>query len=99
MAPEGFDNWTAARDIERKRIQFRKKMREMVDLHRELTPDQVADLIPEAAALPQLEAGVTRIVTGNTVRKIEMDTDADAFARGVEKFSGEVVGFPGQRGV
>lgn len=94
MAPEGFDNWTAARDIERKRIQFRKKMREMVDLHRELTPDQVADLIPDAAALPQLEAGITRLVTGNTLRKVELADDAEAFMRGVARMSGEVVGFP-----
>ncbi|MDO5631109.1 MAG: transposase domain-containing protein [Paracoccus sp. (in: a-proteobacteria)] len=94
LAPEGFDSWEAAREIERKRKTFMRKLREVADLHRELTPDQVADLIPDASELPALSAGVTRIVTGNTVRKAEINADPDAFMRGVERMSGEVIRLP-----
>lgn len=96
LAPEGYDNWEAAREIERKRKVYNRKLREIADLERELTPAQVAALIPDAPMLPELSAGVTRLAIGNTLRKAktEMDADANAFARGVEMFSGEVVGFP-----
>ncbi len=96
LAPEGFDNWEAAREIERKRKTYLRKLREVTDLHRTLTAEEVADLVPDAPDLPPLVPAVTQIVTGNTVRKtkVQQDADADAFARGVAKLSGEIIGFP-----
>lgn len=96
MAPEGFNTWEASREIERKRNAFIRKQREIADLQRELSPDAVADLIPTAPDLPEIEAGVTRLVQGNTIRKAqsEIAADADAFMRGVERMSGEVIRLP-----
>ena len=100
LAPEGFDNWEAAREIERKRKAYLRKLREIADLHRTLTAEEVADLVPDAPELPSLVPTVTQIVTGNTVRKsrAEQDADADAFARGVARLSGDVIGFPKKEG-
>lgn len=94
IADEGFDTAAAARKIERKRRAFIRGMREMVELHRELSAADVAALIPDAPDMPSGSPGVVRMVTGNTVRKIEAEADADAFARGVARLSGEIVGFP-----
>ena len=100
LAQEGFDNWEAAREIERKRRTYLRKLREVADLHRTLTAEEVADLVPDAPNLPPLVPTVTQIVTGNTVRKIkaELGADADAFARGVARMSGEIIGFPKEKG-
>ncbi|SDG22011.1 Mu transposase C-terminal domain-containing protein, partial [Rhodobacter capsulatus] len=94
IADEGFDTADAARKIERKRRAFIRGMREMVELHRELSAADVAALIPDAPDMPGGSPGVVQMVAGNTVRKIEAEADADAFARGVARLSGEVVGFP-----
>lgn len=96
LAPEGFDTWAAAHEIERKRKAYLRALRQVADLHRTLTADEVADLVPDAPELPALTSSVTRIVTGNTIRKsqAEQDADADAFARGVAQMSGAVIGFP-----
>lgn len=96
----GFDTIEAAREIERKRRAYLKALREMTELHRELTAAEVAALLPDAPPTPAASPAVVQIVTGNTVRQAqaEIAADADAFARGVERLSGEVLSFPKERG-
>lgn len=67
----------AAREIERKRKTYLRKLREVADLHRTLTAEEVADLVPDAPELPPLVPTATQIVTGNTIRKTKAEQDAD----------------------
>lgn len=92
----GFDNAEAAREQARKWRAYLRAEREMLEAARRLSADQVARI---NTSLPEYEAispAATQIVVGNTVRKTraEQDADADAFARGVARMSGEVIGFP-----
>ncbi|HRM73249.1 MAG TPA: hypothetical protein PLI13_00880, partial [Paracoccus sp. (in: a-proteobacteria)] len=61
---------------------------------RRLSADQVARINTSLPEYEPLVPAATQIVTGNTVRKAQAQQDADAFARGVARLSGEIIGFP-----
>lgn len=91
----GFMDADAAREHARNWRAFLRAQRELASIAKRLSPEQLARSATSAPEeYEQIEAGVTRLLVGNTVRKIEAEADADAFARGVARLSGEIVGFP-----
>jgi hypothetical protein len=84
----GFNDMAAAQEHGRTRRAWLKAQRELLRLEKRLSIDDLADLLPAPAAVEKPAPKITRLVTGNTVRRVEEDTDsAQAFSRAMERLA------------
>lgn len=90
----GFADTAKARAHAALRRAFLKKLRDIRDLERLLTPDELAAMLPEAEPVALPAPKVVRMVQQNAeARRGDGEAARDAFNRGAEKLFGEVVGF------
>lgn len=95
----GFEDSDAARRHAKEWRAFLRAQRELAEVAKRLSPEQLAAASSSAAEeYTPIEPGVVRVLVGNAVREIEQVEDRDAFARGVARISGEIVGFPEKKG-
>lgn len=90
----GFSDTAKAREHAALRRAFLKKLRDIRDLERLLTPDELAAMLPEAEPIALPPPKVVRMVQARTEERRAETDNTDAFARGAERlFGGDVVSF------
>lgn len=74
----GFADAAAARDHARKRKAYRKGLRELAELERSMTLDQMIEALPDVEEPEVPEAKVVRMVQGNTAIAATVEQDPDS---------------------
>lgn len=85
----GFDDAADAIRVSRDRRRFVKGHRELLELERRFTPQQVAEMLPSLPVAPAPEAPVVRLMPEPTIPTVDPAAADAAFARAVRAMAGE----------